>query len=338
MAHETLSRWHTPAIGHTLPRVTSHLSALDLGPEAEALYRRILRAAAPDVLQKHAAELGWAASTAAGHLDALVTLRLVRVYDDGAIEADDPRAALERVIDTEEAGLDARRARLARTREAISEFSAERWVEPPGGGPRHPAVERLAPEVAPGVVERLLRDAEGPIRQVDLTRNGVVRAAREAAPRGREQLTIYPLTALQDRRWTTGMRAWARAGEVQRVIDGPPTEFSVLGAETVLTTGRWGVPDRGYALIRDPMLVGAFGALFDELWRRAQPVHDGSADDEDSRILELMLLGYKDEAIARYLGAGLRTVRRRIAALMAVLGVDTRFQLGTEAQRRGLLD
>ena len=39
-------------------------------------------------------------------------------------------------------------------------------------------------------------------------------------------------------------------------------------------------------------------------------------------------MGLKDEAIARFLGVGLRTVRRRIAALMSIHGVDTRFQLG----------
>ena len=38
--------------------------------------------------------------------------------------------------------------------------------------------------------------------------------------------------------------------------------------------------------------------------------------------------GLKDEVIARYLGVSLRTVRRRVAHLMAVHGVETRFQLG----------
>jgi DNA-binding NarL/FixJ family response regulator len=49
---------------------------------------------------------------------------------------------------------------------------------------------------------------------------------------------------------------------------------------------------------------------------------------DDARLLELLALGIKDEAIARLLGLGLRTVRRRIAGLMALHGVDTRYQLG----------
>ena len=54
-------------------------------------------------------------------------------------------------------------------------------------------------------------------------------------------------------------------------------------------------------------------------------------------LLEQMLAGASDEQIARNLNIGLRTVRRRIAALMTDLGVDTRFQAGVEAARRGWL-
>ena len=53
-----------------------------------------------------------------------------------------------------------------------------------------------------------------------------------------------------------------------------------------------------------------------------------------AQLVELLELGLKDEAIARYLGVSLRTVRRRVAHLMAVNGVDTRFQLGWALARR----
>jgi DNA-binding CsgD family transcriptional regulator len=84
-------------------------------------------------------------------------------------------------------------------------------------------------------------------------------------------------------------------------------------------------------------------ALFDEYWARATPLpgrEDVSDTDElgDVRVvLELLQLGMKDETIARQLGVSLRTVRRRIAALMDDLGVATRFQAGLEAARRGLI-
>jgi DNA-binding NarL/FixJ family response regulator len=54
-------------------------------------------------------------------------------------------------------------------------------------------------------------------------------------------------------------------------------------------------------------------------------------------VLQLLTTGLKDEAIARQLGTSMRTTRRRIASLLATLGVATRFQAGVEAARRGLL-
>jgi DNA-binding NarL/FixJ family response regulator len=60
----------------------------------------------------------------------------------------------------------------------------------------------------------------------------------------------------------------------------------------------------------------------------------GREGNGDPKLVELLELGLKDEAIARYLGVSLRTVRRRVAHLMAVNGVDTRFQLGWALARR----
>ena len=67
-------------------------------------------------------------------------------------------------------------------------------------------------------------------------------------------------------------------------------------------------------------------------WRTATVSPDGR-----QFLLEQLMAGATDEVIARKLGIGLRTVRRRIAALMIELGVDTRFQAGVEAVRRGWL-
>ena len=41
--------------------------------------------------------------------------------------------------------------------------------------------------------------------------------------------------------------------------------------------------------------------------------------------------------LAQALGVSLRTVRRRVAHLLIELGVDSRFQAGVEAARRGWL-
>ena len=73
-------------------------------------------------------------------------------------------------------------------------------------------------------------------------------------------------------------------------------------------------------------------------------VHEGKRlrkvlDETDVRIIEELNEDGRRSfaAVARNLGLSLRTVRRRIAALMNDLGVDTRFQAGVEAARRGWL-
>ena len=47
--------------------------------------------------------------------------------------------------------------------------------------------------------------------------------------------------------------------------------------------------------------------------------------------MTLLLSGLTDEAIARQLALGYRTVQRHIAALMTKLGAHTRFQAGVRA-------
>ncbi|MGD0557044.1 MAG: hypothetical protein ABSA93_18950 [Streptosporangiaceae bacterium] len=47
--------------------------------------------------------------------------------------------------------------------------------------------------------------------------------------------------------------------------------------------------------------------------------------------------GLTDAAIARHLGAHLRTVQRRVRGLLDRLGAATRFQAGLQAVRRGWL-
>ncbi len=43
----------------------------------------------------------------------------------------------------------------------------------------------------------------------------------------------------------------------------------------------------------------------------------------------------KDEAIARQLDMGARTLQRRVAHLLGLLGAETRFQAGIQASRLG---
>lgn len=61
----------------------------------------------------------------------------------------------------------------------------------------------------------------------------------------------------------------------------------------------------------------------------------GALTEDERRILSLLAVGLSDEAIARQLGIGLRTVQRRVQALLVRLGAGSRFQAGVLAAGRG---
>ncbi len=158
--------------------------------------------------------------------------------------------------------------------------------------------------------------------------------------RGRPLRTLYPASlvsscSVADQVW---LRNWADVGEQQRVLDDVPHQFTVFGDELVLSCTQWGEITDDLVAIRSPMLIRAFCAIFDAGWRAGLPVaHSIVRDGGNDRLLTMLAAGQKDEAIARYLGVSLRTVRRRVSLLMEEHGAHTRFQLGIAAERRGLL-
>lgn len=114
-------------------------------------------------------------------------------------------------------------------------------------------------------------------------------------------------------------------------------QFVVFGSSVVLVE-EGAEPDSYALLIRVPVVVEAFAGLFEECRRRGELVRRADRSEQTRRLVELLAVGLKDEAIARHLGVGLRTVRRRVSELVDAYGVQTRFQLGLEIGRRGRLD
>ena len=327
--------------------MSSHLAVLQISTDAEELYRRILRSG-PSTLAPIAADLGWSLSLATEALESLIGNRLVRETVDGLILVEHPRPALERLLGDEEARLDTRRRELVDARAAIARFTAEhRAAGASRGAPEtKPVWEIVSSQMAVALVEHTLRSTTGLIRNSVLSlkvgpgldEDGA-RLRRAALAVGREQRAIYSIEAVEDptgRRW---VRSMADAGEQQRVSASPPSEFAIFGGDVVLAMAEWGSAQSDHIIIRNPMLIAAFTAMFDYAWELALPMPGVRRDiAEDRQLLTLLASGFKDEAIARYLGWGVRTVRRRVAKLMDELGAETRFQLGAAAQSRGLLN
>lgn len=324
--------------------MTGVLTTFGVGKDSERLYRSVLRNAGRR-LDDHGELLGWPVGRARAALAPLVAVQLVGEAADGGLVADHPRTTLSHLIDRETARLDQRRRDLENVRSAVSDFAADHRVG--SASPSGPvAVDPIAAELLATTVEEMLRSTTGTLRSFHLdvaagpaTDSGVTRVVRQQMAAGRELHSIYPVSVLDHPEQLAWVRDWAAAGEGQRLVPAVPHEFVVFGEEAVLASPVWGSTEGGAVLMRLPLLVRAFTAVFDDTWRSGLPVPDPSVEqDVDARLLALLAGGFKDEAIARYLGLGLRTVRRRVARLAEELGVHTRFQLGVVAQRRGLLD
>ncbi|MFE7842764.1 LuxR C-terminal-related transcriptional regulator [Streptomyces sp. NPDC057474] len=105
--------------------------------------------------------------------------------------------------------------------------------------------------------------------------------------------------------------------------------------------------DRARALeIRQPALVSFLATVFDRLWNMAVPMYPEAvrvapSDGVTRRqlaIAHLLVEGHTDTAIAERLGLNVRTARVHIAKLAALLGSESRAQLGYLIGRSGILE
>ena len=183
-----------------------------------------------------------------------------------------------------------------------------------------PVLGRIAMSV--GQVDSVFLDGEvGAVTDVEHASHALDRARD-----GQRQRTIYTRAVIDVADSTRRLDALRNAGQEQHVVETFEHEFAIFGDEVAVTPSTWGDPGSAYLVIRNPVLIGAFQGWFNHVWS-ATPARDHGAP-VDQRIVDLLALGYKDEAIARHLGVALRTVRRRVAALMDDYQVHTRFQLG----------
>jgi len=161
----------------------------------------------------------------------------------------------------------------------------------------------------------------------------------EVVSSGRRARAIYPVRALNEA--PAVLQARADIGEEVRLIPDLPTRLLVIGVTHAIMPEPLGKAASPRIMVRQRGIVEAMGLFFEQLWERASPIAEyerGAKGDEVRRqLLAQLAAGSQDEQIARRLGLSLRTVRRRVAEVMAELGAESRFQAGVEAARRGWL-
>jgi DNA-binding CsgD family transcriptional regulator len=137
----------------------------------------------------------------------------------------------------------------------------------------------------------------------------------------------------------------AEAGEDCRIAPDVPIKLFLADDRMALAPLHQPQDVESAVIVHPSALLDALGALFESVWQRSLPLAafraGASTDttalsDEQRRLLLLLAAGYTDEAIARKLDRGYRTVQRHIGVLMDSLSAQTRFQLGLRAA--GLLN
>lgn len=164
----------------------------------------------------------------------------------------------------------------------------------------------------------------------------------EQLQRGVEVQTVHEYPALLVPGRFDSVRRLATAGAQARTLPSLPMNLVIhdrAHAIVVLDDTR---SDPTAIVVHTSALLSGLVQLFEMLWDRAvalPPAPDAPlasrADEFDDALVALLAAGFKDESIARHLGISPSTVTRRVARLMETSGASTRFQLGTQAVRRG---
>ena len=171
-------------------------------------------------------------------------------------------------------------------------------------------------------------------------------AEGQAVARGVQYRVVVERSMLESQAVTVEEAVEAtEAGEEIRFAQRVPLKLIIIDRRLALMPLTSSGDVVGALLVRESTLLDALLALFENVWDRATPLLLGASgltgdvahqvDDDDARVLGLMLAGLTDQAVANQLGTSLRTVQRRVRALMDLAEVETRVQLGWHAALNG---
>lgn len=198
-----------------------------------------------------------------------------------------------------------------------------------------------------GAESEVLAFVKAPATAVSAAENTA--AEQAALARGVRYRVVAERAALEEQGGIQAALATVPEGERMRLVTEVPLKLIIVDRRAgflpiVATPGPDGA---GAVVVHRSALLDALLALFESEWMRATPIRtegdpDARAgtplDETDAKLLELLLAGYTDDAVAKQLGISLRTVQRRISGLMGLARVQTRMQLGWHAATQGWLD
>ncbi|WP_371588618.1 LuxR C-terminal-related transcriptional regulator [Streptomyces virginiae] len=323
------------------------LQSLGLGEKDHKVYRALLLH--PDWgISDIGQSVGLPELEVRGTLDRLTNLALLHsVSGTERYFPANPEIGISLHLQKVEAELDERRALLSRDRAALAELTSDYaalWRQAETAG-----VERLDGVEAVRIRLQELSQRAGSEVHALMPGGALSPAALEACrpldqqnlARGVRLQTVY-LDSVRNDHATVEYATWlAGLGGETRTAPVLPLRLIVCDGSVAVIPVNINASSQGAFVIHLRSMVTAFDELFRLIWERASALGEappGSIDgpsERDHALLKMLQEGVTDEGMSRKLGVSLRTVRRIMADLMKRLNAQSRFQVGTEAVRRG---
>ncbi|WP_316520123.1 helix-turn-helix transcriptional regulator [Kitasatospora brasiliensis] len=327
------------------------LGVLGLGSAAEAVYGALLSQPSCD-LQGLIPRTGLSEGEVRSALDELADRAFLRPSREttGALRVISPQVALDLVMRRQEAELARQAQELAASKAAAAEAVAAYGSLTPntetGGAERLVGLDAIEAKLE--LLARQVRRECLSVMPGGAQSQASLDASRpldgEALSRGVSILTLYQDSVRNDQA-THAYALWLTeiGGEVRTAPLLPP-RMLIFDREVAVVPIDPADTRAGALCTREHGIVASLVTVYQQAWATAVPLGADPAREAGSGLtqaerdlLTLLAHGMTDEAAAKRLGIGLRTVRRQMACLMERLGARSRFEAGLKAAQRGWL-
>ncbi|MGW2649782.1 LuxR C-terminal-related transcriptional regulator [Streptomyces sp. NPDC001393] len=327
------------------------LGVLGLEPVVETVYSALLRHP-QSTLSDLQAVTDMTEQQVRAALDDLADRAFLRPSRDipGGLRVVSPQVALDLMVRRQEADLARRAQELAASKVAAAEAVAAFGTLAPNT-PVDGAERLVGMDAIEGRLEILAKELRreclsvmpgGAQSQASLDASRPLDA--DALGRGIAILTLYQDSVRNDQATHDYAHWLTESGGEVRTAPLLPPRMLIFDREIAIVPIDPTDTKAGALCTREPGIVASLVAVYEQAWATAVPL--GAATTRDTHtgltpaereLLTLLARGMTDEAAAKRLGIGLRTVRRQMATLMERLGASSRFEAGLKAAQRGWL-
>ena len=318
-------------------------SLIGMSTSDELVYRAMLEL--PDArVADLAAHLSLSRADVRRAMDNLADLALVRQSDRADREVVDPGKAMRDLLARAQADVTERMREVEHAMNAVAALAYRRDDHTRCDGVRRiDSVDAVTTRLAD-----LARDARRDClsfgfgaRQSEQATAGERKLNAFASGRGVRIRNVVPDSLRSDPPTMAHLRWMADIGAQTRTSPTLPMRLIIVDQEIALIPIDPARSARGALEVTIAGLVSGLVTLFETVWKGATPLDEAPPRDDhgleprERDLIRLLAEGHTDESAARKLAVSVRSVQRMMGGLVTRLGVNSRFQAGAEAVRRG---